>query len=485
MDLNHAIRMNMESNKNTKGIISDPVAYFKENMPGKPAEYLSNLQELTTRRDTLQSEFLEIDQKTRVLSKKIGECKKSGRDCRNLIELMKAHSKDKSRLNIQLQDLNKEILEYFEPVLERKAFEDTAIDVSKSHDYPDSKINPAALSIKKLGIDQKGWNSYVNSRTSTTIYHLADWRRLIKETFGHDSHYFYAEDSNNTIKGILPLIQLKSRLFGNFLVSMPYFNYGGAVADHPEIENMLMAEAVAFANSIGVEHIEFRDSIARKDYPARVDKVNMILPLPADKQILWETFSPKLRAQVNRPQRENPLIHRGREDLLDDFYQVFARNMRDLGTPVYSKSLFGNILKFFPDKSNIITITLNEIPVAAAFLLGHGETLEIPWASTNRDFNHLGINMLMYWEVLCFAIENGYQFFDFGRSSKDSGTYQFKRQWGALPRQSYWHYWLSTGKSLPSLNPDNPKYKIAIKMWKHLPIPVTKVLGPMIVKNLP
>jgi len=266
---------------------------------------------------------------------------------------------------------------------------------------------------------------------------------------------------------------------------MPYFNYGGAIADHPEIENLLMTKAASFGASIGVEHIEFRDTIARKGYPARTDKVNMILPLPSDKQVLWDRFSPKVRSQIKRPQRENPIIHRGREDLLDHFYQVFARNMRDLGTPVYGKSLVGNILKRFPEKSSIISVTLKGKPVAAAFLLGHNAILEIPWASTNRSFNHLGVNMLMYWEVLCFAIEKGYKYFDFGRSSKDSGTFKFKQQWGALPRQSYWHYWLSAGSSLPSLNPNNPKYRFAIAAWKHLPISISKLLGPMIVKNLP
>ena len=124
-------------------------------------------------------------------------------------------------------------------------------------------------------------------------------------------------------------------------------------------------------------------------------------------------------------------------------------------------------------------------PVAAAFLLGYKDTLEIPWASTIKDVNHLSVNMLLYWEVLKFAVDNQYQYFDFGRSSKDSGTFRFKQQWGAIPKQCYWHYWLKNNAEMPSLNPNNPKYKLVISLWKKLPVSVTKYIGPNIVKSLP
>ncbi|MEJ2452249.1 MAG: FemAB family PEP-CTERM system-associated protein, partial [Gammaproteobacteria bacterium] len=310
-------------------------------------------------------------------------------------------------------------------------------------------------------------------------------RDVIKKTFGHDGYYLYAINKNGIVKGILPLILMKSRLFGKFFVSMPYFNYGGAIADHPDIELMLMEAADKHAATINVAHIEYRDDIARRQYPARENKVNMILPLPSCKQDLWESFTPKLRAQIKRPQRENIEIQHGGLDLLKDFYAVFARNMRDLGTPVYGKSFFYNILNAFPNESSILTISLEGKAVAAAFLLGYGDTLEIPWASSIRSVNHLSINMLMYWEVLSFAVNKGFKYFDFGRSSKDAGTYKFKKQWGASPKQLYWHYWLPPGEKMPSLNPHNPKFNLAINLWRRLPITLTKLIGPGIVKNLP
>jgi FemAB-related protein (PEP-CTERM system-associated) len=175
----------------------------------------------------------------------------------------------------------------------------------------------------------------------------------------------------------------------------------------------------------------------------------------------------------------------GGEECLEDFYTVFARNMRDLGTPVYGKTFFSKILQYFAEHSRIVVIHIGNQPVAAAFLLGNKDTLEIPWASTIKDVNHLSMNMLMYWEVLKYAIENRYKYFDFGRSSKESGTFRFKQQWGAKPKQLFWHYWLAKNVELPKLNPDNPKYALAINIWKKLPINITKWLGPLIVRNLP
>ena len=128
---------------------------------------------------------------------------------------------------------------------------------------------------------------------------------------------------------------------------------------------------------------------------------------------------------------------------------------------------------------------MKQKPVAAAVLVGYRDTLEIPWASSLRNVNHLGMNIFLYWEILKFATENKYRHFDFGRSSRDSGTYRFKQQWGAVPKQSYWHYWLNNGSTLPAINTGNPKYAIMINLWKRLPLPLSKLLGPPIVRNIP
>lgn len=337
------------------------------------------------------------------------------------------------------------------------------------------------------GDNEKSWDDYVNQHDQASIYHLSQWRHLINQQFGHNAEYLYAKQVNDgAIVGVLPLIQLKSRLFGNFMVSMPYFNYGGALADSSPVEVALMEYACERAKDLGVDHIEFRDMVSRGDrWPVRVDKVAMILEFPETADMLWQMLGAKRRAQIKRPLREGMEVVVGGDDLLDEFYEVFARNMRDLGTPVYGKSFFLAILKAFYTTSHIVIIRHNNCAVAAGFLLGWRSRLEIPWASTLRSANPLGVNMLLYWEVLKLAIEKGYKSFDFGRSTIDSGTFRFKKQWGAKPQQNYWHYCLHSDAEMPQLTTRSAKYQLAISIWKRLPVGLTKWLGPNIVKNLP
>lgn len=330
------------------------------------------------------------------------------------------------------------------------------------------------------------WDAYVESHPEGSIYHLSAWQSLIQQQFKHKSFYHYSEDENKNINGLLPVVQLKSILFGNYMVSVPYFNYGGAIASDDKVANNLMNEAGNVAKQNASTHVEFRDlQTYAGEWGVREDKVVMLLDLPSDVDILWKDIGTKVRAQVKRPRREPVSTKQGGLDLLDDFYQVFAQNMRDLGTPVYSKSFFKSILNTFPDNAHIVCVYHNDKPAAAGFLIGYKGRMEIPWASALREFNKISVNMLLYWEVLSYSIEQGYTQFDFGRSTINAGTYRFKKQWGAKPRQLYWHYWLGDGQDVPKMNPDNPKYKLVIGIWQKLPVWLTKIIGPPIVKNLP
>lgn len=123
--------------------------------------------------------------------------------------------------------------------------------------------------------------------------------------------------------------------------------------------------------------------------------------------------------------------------------------------------------------------------MASGFLLGFKEKLEIPWASSIRKYNRLGSNMLLYWSCLEFGCDRGFRVFDFGRSTVGESTYRFKEQWGAVPHPMHWQYWLARDGALPEINPRNPKYRFAIGMWKKLPVSLTRLLGPHLVRNIP
>jgi serine/alanine adding enzyme len=335
-------------------------------------------------------------------------------------------------------------------------------------------------------IDDARWDAYVHRARGAALYHLSGWKHVMEEVFGHPTHYLSALSDHGEVVGVLPLVNLRSRLFGNMMVSLPYFNYAGPCSERADARALMFEEAVGVARNAGSDFLELRDEDHwNPDVPTKTTKVAMRLALPASADALWKTFPAKLRNQVQRPRKSGMTDAVGREDQLDAFFDVFSRNMRDLGTPVYPKSFFHSILQRFPKTTHIVTVYAGARPVAAGFLAGFRDRLEIPWASSLRAFNRQSPNMLLYWSCLKFACDSGYRVFDFGRSTTGESTYRFKEQWGASPHQLYWHYWLRNGGDIPQVNPANPKYRAAIRVWQHVPLPMTRWLGPRLVKYIP
>ena len=343
------------------------------------------------------------------------------------------------------------------------------------------------MALEVRHIDDAGsenWDRYVTDRPDASHYHQYEWRGFFSDFFRKQTIYMAAY-CNQWIVGVLPLVRQKSVLFGDFLVSLPFVNYGGALADCNEISDALLMEASNLAGSLGVSHIELREYRQRPGLPSRKDKVSLRLRLPETAELLDRELGAKRRSQIKRPLREGPKVTIGRTELVDRFYSVFSRNMRDLGTPVYAKGMFADILRRFPGQSNIVLIELDDRPVAAAFLIHYRDVTEVPWASSDRRYNKISINMLLYWELLKYSIDRGSRIFDFGRSTIGSGSCRFKEQWGAQRVPLSWNYWLKDGQALPQLNPDNKRFALAINVWKKLPLPISRVIGPGLVRNLP
>jgi FemAB-related protein (PEP-CTERM system-associated) len=331
----------------------------------------------------------------------------------------------------------------------------------------------------------EAWDEFVTRHPDAQAPHLSGWKQVIEKSFGHSCHYLVARD-HGRVRGILPLTHLRSKLFGSFLISMPYLNYGGIVAEEQETRQALFEHACELGKQRQAAHLELRHVAALLDnIPTKQHKVNMLLDLPDKPETLWDGFKAKLRSQIRKPQKDGLTARLGREDELQNFYRVFAINMRDLGTPVYSIKFFENILATFPRQAHICTIYREREPLASGLVFGFREVLEIPWASALRAYNALAPNMLLYWSVLEFAMQQGYRRFDFGRSTPNEGTYKFKEQWGAKPVALHWQYWLANGGALPEINPHNPRYQLMIRAWQKLPVGLTRLLGPAIVKNIP
>ena len=342
-----------------------------------------------------------------------------------------------------------------------------------------------SMTVETITSGFEAWDEFVGRHAEARAPHLSGWKSVIEKSFGHPCYYLAARD-NGRWRGILPLTHLRSKLFGSFLISVPYLNYGGILAEDEAARQALFEQACALGTQRRAAHLELRHVAAQvENLPTKQHKVSMLLDLPDQPEKLWDSFKAKLRSQIRKPQKENLSVRFGREDELEKFYHVFAINMRDLGTPVYSIHFFANILAAFPRQAHICTIYREHEPLASGFVFGFRDILEIPWASALREYNALAPNMLLYWSVLEFAVQQGYRRFDFGRCTPDEGTYKFKEQWGAKPLPLHWQYWLANGGALPEINPHNPKYQLMIRTWQKLPLGLTRLIGPAIVKNIP
>lgn len=344
------------------------------------------------------------------------------------------------------------------------------------------------LTLESRSEPSADWNRFVRAHPAASIYLLSDWSLLAREVFGHEAFFIEARTGDGELAGVLPLVQQKSLLFGNFATSVPFFNYGGALSASSSIASQLMRHAQQLGASLGCDYVEFRDAQPREgEWQVRTDKVTMILDLPADFATLSKQLGAKLRSQVKRSERESPTTRVGGLDLMADFYAVFCENMRQLGTPVYPRRFFESILKRFPQEAAIVVVDRAGKPAAAAFLIFAAGRAEIPWAACRADDKPLGFNMRLYWEVLSVAVARGCTSFDFGRSSADSGTFQFKKQWGAQPVQLYWHRWerSRSGSEAGAPMAASRKMQLAISVWQKLPLSLTNTIGPWVSPHLP
>jgi len=328
------------------------------------------------------------------------------------------------------------------------------------------------------------WDQFVILSNESSAFHLYGWRRIFEANYGFKTFYLMAMD-RGIVKGVLPLILLKSRLTGTFFMSLPVSDDGGFCGGDKEAYDLLLQKAIEIGRSEGADYIEFHHKRRHAGLATRESKVSMWLRLDPDPQKMWANFNNKVRNQVRKASKSGLEIKIGGMEEIDRFYEAYAINMRDLGIPGHGRKFFEHILAEFPDKARIFSVVARDKTAAAGFTFGFKNKLEIPWASSIRKYNSFCPNHLLYWEIVKYACNKGYDYFSFGRSLKDSGTFRFKRQWGTEPRQLYWQYCVLNGNGLPETNAQSPRYSLAIKLWQRTPLFMTKLMGPRLMRVLP
>lgn len=344
-------------------------------------------------------------------------------------------------------------------------------------------VENGALSVKQLQQDDRDrWDAFVLSCPEATFFHRAGWKDVIEQAFGHGTHFLYAERDGH-IEGVLPLGHIRSRLFGNALSSLPFCVYGGIAASSEAARNILDERAQHLASELQVDYLELRNSRPQHNgWPVKDLYVTFRREMDPDPEKNMAAVPRKQRAMIRKG------ISAGLQSHIDQdvevFYRIYAESVRNLGTPVFSARYFRLLKQIFGDACEVLTVTKSGAPIAAVMsFYFRDEVLPyygggVPAARDLKGYD------FMYWELMRRTCVQGVKVFDYGRSKKGTGSYRFKTHWGFEPQQLHYEYLLVNAKEMPDVNPLNPKYQFFINVWRRLPLPVTKVLGPHIVKNL-
>lgn len=343
--------------------------------------------------------------------------------------------------------------------------------------------------VEELGRDTgdvPAWDGFVLGQPGASPYHLVAMRAVFERALRQRTAYLVARRGREIV-GVLPLARLRSFLFGRFLSSLPAFNYAGILAPDPVVAAALLARAVELARAERASHVELRHLVALPlGLRIRTSRVRQVLDLPKSGDAFERTIGFKLRNRVKKARREGLVFEWRGPDALPGFYETFASNMRDLGTPVYARSLFACTLEALRDRVRIAIVRAGETVHAAGVVISFGKTLHLPWAASLHQSRPLCANVLLYFEMAARACDEGFETFDLGRSPLGSGHHGFKAQFGARTLDLPWQYWLAReAGGVPEIAPENPRYGLARRVWRRLPLRVTKVLGPPITRALP
>ncbi len=335
-------------------------------------------------------------------------------------------------------------------------------------------------------------DSYVLKHPRGLAYHLSAWQKAVAAAYGFKGFYLTA-GTRDCIRGILPLVHIHPPLMPGTLVSAPYCDAAGPLADTPEIERDLIFRALDLARTLHIHSVSIRSAHPMAGLPPETTvnpgKVRMLLPLPDSADTLMGGLKAKVRSQAKKPLRDGLTVQSGGRELLDAFYPLFAENMRDLGSPVHTREWIRQILLQFKNRAVLFVVRMpDRTPAAGGILLCHPRMVSVPWASSLRRYNRWNPNMMLYWAFLKFAADHHYPMFDFGRSTLGEGTYSFKKQWGAEPSPLHWANfkpaaWNHNRRLQPLARPDRSTVsgnrEKAESLIMKMPVSVFKVFGSM------
>jgi FemAB-related protein (PEP-CTERM system-associated) len=329
------------------------------------------------------------------------------------------------------------------------------------------------------------WDRFVLEHSGASFFHLTGWKRVVERTFGHTARYFYSERGGK-ITGIAPLFDFSNWLVGRCLVSLPLAAYGGIVAKDSEAEQALLDQAKRIARSDSVDYLELRqrDGGLISGFHANQLYVTFNTPLFPDPQANLKRLPKDTRYMIRKAAKGGLRVERGTGQM-EVFYDLFAQSMQRLGTPVFPRALFRNIVQEFPNHTQLMLVYNGSKAVAGVLSFFFRDTILPYYAGATDEATRLAANNFMYWELIKWAGEQGFRTFDFGRTKKGTGAFAFKSQWNMNIEPLDYQVFLVKRETVPNFSPVNPKFEIAIRIWQKLPLSVAKFLGPSLVRLFP
>jgi serine/alanine adding enzyme len=332
---------------------------------------------------------------------------------------------------------------------------------------------------------EKAWQRFVDASPQATLGHHLGWRNVVQRTYHHIPYYLIAIDGE-AIRGVLPLFFIRSPLFGRLLVTAPYLSYGGLIEDNKKAGDALIEAAVQIAREQKAKYVEVRGlQRVGRGLIFKEKYCTFLLSLKAGPDVIWKRFEGgKVRRAVRKALKAGLIVERGHH-LKEIFADIMSRHMRDLGTPSHRLRFYQSIAEEFPHHSEILMARHGHRYVGGILVISFQDTVHWLCGAGLREDKSLAPMSLLLWEAIRSAGDHGFAYFDFGRSRWESGTYHFKRKWGAQPLQLFYEYHLRADGSLPDVYPTNSSFHLAIALWRRLPVFVTKTLGPLIIRDIP
>jgi FemAB-related protein (PEP-CTERM system-associated) len=333
--------------------------------------------------------------------------------------------------------------------------------------------------------DRREWDDFVLSHPHGSPFHLIAWKNTIEESYRYKPAYLLARGPRG-VRGVLPLFLVQNLVVGKALISSPFGVYGGILSDSPVVRQNLYRRAKELGEQWGVDYIELRNAFPEQCVgESNVSRyVTFTQPLQPDEDALLESLPKKTRNMVRKSLKTPFTIRYGIRDArrLDD---ILSRNMRRLGTPPFPRHYFTRLLANFGEMADIREVWLDDQLMAASLNFYFQGQMHTYHAAADVRFNALGPNTFMYYDHIRWAGQKGLVLFDFGRSKKGTGVFEFKRHWNTTMRELPYEMILIRRKGLPNFSPANPKFDLAIRLWRKVPLPITRWLGPRLIRLFP